>query len=291
MGNIALWRVPGVSTRPGLAKMARDPLLRGANGGALFGFDTAFSWSYDPTTPPANAKQVRDLAEIGNGDLSIREGQALGYAGGGLDFTGATHDGVVLRGPAGALADLQDHQEFAWLAWMKLPTEANWNAGSTIAPIFTTAGPNSYTAGPDLLTLAQTSAKALTARRQTNGGATTANLEIGTLAAFYGQVTQILFARTASETLLQMRTAGSTVTVTGPAGALNTGNLSALRPQWGVVEGLNNLVDGSSSLQHRAATAYRLYRGYLENFHVSGRNPLDLADLDWQFRADQPAFG
>lgn len=285
MTNLAVWRVPGISTRPGLPKQARDPILRGANGGALFSFDLSFPWCYDALTSPTDAKVIKDMSETSDGQLVLRAGQSLANAGGGIDFSGVTNDGVILRGPFGCLAPLQADQEFAVLTWMKMPAAVDWNTGATIAPFFTASGANSYTAGPDLLTLCQKMTPSLSARRQTNGASTVAELEVSTLTGFYGRVTQVLYARTASATILQMRSSENILTVTGAAGALNSGNFSALAPRWGVVEAFNNLVDGSSFAQHRAAAKYCIYRGHIENLKASGRAPLALAAEDWDFVA------
>ncbi|MGR1582427.1 hypothetical protein ACSSNL_13295 [Thalassobius sp. S69A] len=291
MGNIALITVPGVSSAANLQKLTRDPVLKGAGNGALFGFDLSFDWSYDAETAPANAKTVRSIASAWDatdaeilaaaGEVQIRAGQTLTNAGGGLDFSAVTRDANVVRGPAGVLAPLQAAQEFCVISWFKMPSQADWNSGSTIAPIFTTSDANGYPAGPDLLTICQEDDPLISARRQTNGAGTIEKLEIADLTNFYGQVTQVMYARTASQSYFRLKSALGEVTVTGAAGALNTGDLTGLRPQWGVVEAFNNLLDGSSFAEHQDASNYRLYRGYIENLAVSGRAPIALADESW----------
>lgn len=291
MGNLALISVPGTSSDPNLPKLTRDPLLKGAGSGALFGFDLSFGWSYDASTDPANAKPVQNIATAWNaaaptiaaeaGELQIRAGQTLTYSGGGLDFSAVTRDGNTVRGPAGALAPLQAAQEFCVISWFKMPSQADWNSGATIAPMFTASDANGYSGGSDLLTICQENDPVISARRQTNGAGTIDKLEIASLADFYGQVTQIMYARTASQTYFRLKSALGTETVTGAAGTVNTGDLTALRPQWGVTEAFNNLFDGSSVAEHQDASNYRLYRGYIENLAASGRSPIVLADEDW----------
>lgn len=268
-------------------RLTRDPVLDGAGDGALFGFDAAFDWSFPYDSTPANAAPVLDLAENADGGFYRPAGQAgiIALNGGGIDLYNLTEDGCEVRGPAGCLTSLEDEQEYLILGWAKMPTSGNWNTGAVISPIFTCSGGNGYDASADLLTISQSNVPRFSSSRQISvGSQQSPNLGHTNLTPFYERITQWAFWRTADECGLRMKSSLGEELITGDAGALNSGSLSALMPRWGVPEAWNQHVTGGSSTAHRAA-GHRLYRGYIENLHASGRDPVEVLDMDWDFIA------
>lgn len=272
----------------GLQTLRRDSVLQGDNGGVRFMFDLAFPFSWAGGAP-VDAAVVTDMAEVGNGDVDLIAGQSPTFAGRGFNFAPLTDEPCVVRAPSTALAGIQSLQQFMVVSWMRLPTSGDWNTISAIAPIFcSTDSASGYTTPePDLLTIAQTNQPALSARRQTNGGTTIDTLVITALTNFYDRVTQIAYWRNAEGTGLRMRSALGTQMVTGAAGVANTGNFSAKRAQWGIPGSFNAL---AANAAHAAAANSRLYRGWIEDLAVSGRNPLTVLDADWAATTRRAAF-
>ncbi|MBN7785127.1 hypothetical protein JYP51_09365 [Ponticoccus gilvus] len=281
-----LLKITGTFGATQFGKLSRDPVLDGAKGGALFGFDVSFPWSFPHEDVPADGALVRDLAERANGGFYRPESQAeiIALAGGGIDLYDLTADGCVVRGPAGCLAPLEGDQEYLILGWAKLPSAEDWNGGSVVSPIFTCSGANSYSSDTDLVTVAQSNTPRLYCSRQLSvGSQQSPSLGITDLAPYYGAVTQWAFWRTADECGMRMKSANGDETVTGAAGAVNSGSFATLSPQWGVPEAFNQHGQGTGSAPEHEAAGHRLYRGYIENLAASGRDPVAVLDEDWDF--------
>lgn len=281
---------PRTSSASGLLKLRRDEMLLGAGtSGVPFMFDLDNDWCFPTASSPADGDTIKDLAEVGDGDLQLVAGQSFATAGGGLNFAPLTADPAVVRGGAGLAAIASGSQRFMVVIWARLPSSADWNTDAIIAPLFTTAaGAGGYTAEPDMLTIAQMNAPALTFRRQT-GGSNVASLNIfePDLNNHQTRVSQIAYWRTASEIGARVRSSGGTTVVTGAVGSNNVDDFSGKRPRWGVSEAFNNLAGIPA---HQDAANWRLYRGWVENLESSQRDPLTVLDRDYAFVTSRGVF-
>lgn len=266
--DTTVFKTAGTSALPGLPKLRRDmSILPGDNGGLKFAFDLAWQWSWPSLAAPVDGNVIKNMAETGDGDV-LYTTAGVTYAGGGWDFTGIAGDSCAARGPACLGSIWAASQHFLVCSWVKLPSSADWNSTGTIKSLFH-ASAFQYTGGPDLLTLAEvTTGKTIDARRQTNGS-TTATLTVAPGANQFGQVCQLAYWRNATGTGLRLKSALGQKLATGATGADNVGDFSALRPQWGAPIAFSPNDKG------------RLYRGFIEDLHVSGRDPLTTLDADF----------
>lgn len=282
---------PVASADNSLPIAVRDALLTGSNGGVRFLFDTAFGWCYPggPLTgraaagAPANGAAIGDISEHANGSFALAAGQAVAYAGGGFDFStltaaGGSSDPLRLnhiKGPGSVWAGIQAAQQFAVMAYLKLPTALDWTTVTDIFPIFASSA-GGYLGEADPLTLNFANGGLVQARRQTSIGVKD-QLEVSA-ALHHGLNTQILFWRTATETGLRLKSTAGTTLITGAAGALNTADSSALQPRFGIPGPFTTFTFAS----HRTARNFRLYRGGIENLALSARAPaVAIGDADW----------
>lgn len=288
MAQTIILRTTKVSTASGLKKLRRDPLLDDDNGGVKFMFDTAFPYCM-PAAAPVDAQVIKDAAEVGNGSFQLGAGQTLSYSGGGIDFTGLTLDPACIRGPVGSLASIwaAANQYFMVVGWDKFPASGDFNTDGVITPHFCASGSAGYQNGAELVCIAQQNTPRFDARRQTDGGATVAVMGITALTSIYGTLIQWSFWRNASGCGFRIRNAAGTQITTAAVGSNNTGNFSALQPQWGVPEALNDL---STKAAHRLAAKRRLYRGWVEDLSLSGRDPLTVLDADYAFVTGRSVF-
>lgn len=278
----------GVSTAPGLEKFRRDAVLKGDNGGVQFLFDLPSAVGWPGQDAPVDADVIPNIATtaglmtIGDGSVDIVSGQAVAYAGGGFDFTGLTDDPAAIIGPAGSLASIHSATDdyFMVVSYVKFPASGDWNASASIAPFFCCTTSNNGYATPedDLLTMAQASTPGISARRQTNGATAVALNITANLSKFYGNLTQVAFWRNSSGAFLRAKSASGEELASTSVGANNSGDFSAKTPQWGVPGSFNTL---PSLPQHRAAHKTRLFRGWIEDLSVSGRDPVTVLDADW----------
>ncbi|RWB96505.1 MAG: hypothetical protein EOQ56_25630 [Mesorhizobium sp.] len=279
MPNAIVIKSSVASTAPGLQKLRRDTLLDGlAAGGVPFLFDLAFAYGWPSLAAPIDGSAIVDLAEVANGTVEIKAGQTVSYAGGGFDFGALTDDPADIKAPAGCLSSIFSGNQYFMVAfYMKLPTSGNWNSISAIAPMFLTSTAL-YLTEADMVTIAQANQPQLQARRQTDGGAGIVSLSVTPDATIYDQVCQVAFWRHAAGTGLRVKSALGSKIATGAVGVKNTGDFSLKRPQFGVPDASNAL---AGSVPHRNAAKTRLYRGWIENLEISGRDPLTVLDADW----------
>lgn len=287
-----LIKSPNVSTAAGLQKFRLDPLLSGDNGGVKFLFDFASRTGWPDQDAPVNGDAVKNIATtpglmtLGDGAMNITSGQTVAFAGGGVDFSGLTNDPVEVVGPVGSLQSIHDaaNDYFLMCCYMRLPSSADWNSTTTLAPFFCcTSSQNGWTTPEaDLLTVAMGgSSPNLTMRRQT-AGATNVSVSINALESFYGQVCQIAAWRNAAGAGLRVKSALGEQIATAAVGVNNSENFSGQLPRWGVPISFNNLSTGQSlEAAHRATHKTRLYRGWIEDLSASGRNPVSVIDADW----------
>lgn len=272
-----VFKTSAVSARPGLQTLKRDPLLSDDKGGVRFVFDAGFAFSYAGGAP-ANGSVVRDVAEVADGEFVLAAGQSVGFKGNGFDFSTLTATGPVdadnyVNGGAKGWDGIFEKQEFLVCVYMRLPTEADWLAASII-PFFSSSDIG-YASEPDPVLGCFTALKRFEFRRQTGINAQSP-VTVTPNADHYGQVCQVAFWRNAAGIGARVRGALSTKLTTAAAGALNTANFSACRPKFGCPPPFTN---GSTS---GATTTrnFRLYRGFLENLSLSGRDPIEVLDAD-----------
>lgn len=274
-------RVDGQFTDNTLETLERDPLLSGDNDGVRFLFDAAFPFSYSGGAP-TNGKAVNDVAEHNNGSFVLAGGETVAFNGNGFDLSAMTavtgrSDAHVIA-PAAVWADIQAQQRFMVCAYMRLPSEADWNVEASILPFFaSSSGASSgYNTVPDPITLLfSVTGKSLRSRRQTAIG--TQNELSVTPTGNYGQVCQVAYWRNDAGVGLRIRGEAATQLATGAVGADNTADCSACQPRWGSVYPFTNYALAS----HQTGRKYRMYRGFIENLHRSGRDPVAVLDADY----------
>lgn len=281
----------------GAAKPILDPLITGDNGGVRFLFDFGFSFSYPGVgagSPgnPANGAVVYDIARRANGAWRTTGTAAPTFAGSGVDLSTVDANGeqnTGIAGPASALADIWTafgglSQLFLICGYFKLPSSANWNASGSLATFFSAAGAGGYASGPDILNLAMAASTRLSSRRQVAAATHEGEKLITPAAGDFSTVAQIAYWRSATQTVLSMKTAASArQNVTGAQLAANTQDFSALTPLWGCPTPFTSPAAGIFS-------GFRVYRGWIENLARSARDPITVLDADWARVATRAVF-
>lgn len=273
-----VFKTSTASDRPGLQLLRRDPLLSGDNGGVRFLFDAAFKYSYSGGAP-VNGVEIKDVAEVADGTFVLATGQTIAFNGNGFDFstmtaTGNTDVDNYVNGGANAWSGIFANQEFLVCTYMKLPTEADWLAESFI-PFFASSDAG-YSTTADPVTGCFSALKRFEFRRQT-----AINSHVPTTvqpnSGHYGQVCQVAFWRNSLGMFARIKGASGTAITNAAAGALNAADFSSCRPKFGSPPPFT-----SGATPGGAATRkFRLYRGFLENLHLSGRDPVAVLDADW----------
>lgn len=273
----------GICTDTSLPILQHDSLLEGANGGVPWLFDLASTYGYPAQANPANGQLVQNMNASGNNaSVILQAGNTVNYLGHGFDFTGVTEIGNYVSGPVAAPASIwgSANQYFIVCLYWKLPTSGNWNTAAAIHEIFKFAV-TTYLSGAELVLMAEQDDGAITFRRQT-AAATVTTLDVMPNALDYGSFAQIAFWRTASGQFARIKSANGTVTQSTTSGSNNTQNFSSLIPQVGVARGFKGAADGATmSAAQQNAAKYRVYRGWIENSVVSGRDPLTVLDQDY----------
>jgi len=242
--------------------------------GVKFAFDLGSALSWAKMGAPANGDAVLDLAGGTAGSAAVTAGQTVNYAGGGWDFSACSARGELVVAPAGCLADIAAlaNAYFMVASYVKLPTSGNWSTGSNVSPIFccTTNG-SGYAAETDMVTVDMGTGGVVHSRRQT-AGATIDAITVSA-AAHYGLVTQVAYWRNAAGQGVRLRSSAGTTIGTMAVGAENAASFAAKVPRWGVTESFTSLSAGSLN--------WRLFRGWIENLAVSGRDPVTVLDADY----------
>jgi hypothetical protein len=270
--------VPGVSADVSKPMRKRDALVRGDNDGVRFLFDIAFRWCYEAGTAVASGKPVKDMAERNNSQLVLRDGnQSVALVGNGLDFSESTLPGNFIQIPAAVWADLAADQEFLICMYLTPPIASDFP--SSLKSIMQgSQGLNSYVNEPDICLIALTGTT-FSIRRQTAINAVS-TLTLGLAgAAAYGVFSQLAVWRTATEYGARLKTATGQVVTTAAAGAKNTANIAAASGAMGVARGF--WTNSALTTDERKSVKFKLHRGFVENLHRSGRDPVDLLDADW----------
>lgn len=265
------------ATDPDLITLRNDMVLEGDKDGVSYLFDFSNPLSFAGSNPVVDEEPVNDLAEAsGPGHINVHNLDVIAFTGGGLDFSALEGTNSFFRLAADSLAPLFSAQRFLVMLYVKLPTQADWNTGGTIAPFLSGSSTTGYSNGPELITIAQQSGGILTSRRQT-ASATATQLNLTVPAGAYGQLAQITFARTDAGTKLRLRTSSTDTSATDAVGSNNTQDFTAVQ---------HSLGPGPSfwpAVTNRTAVAnWKAYRGLFENLAVSGRDPDEVANADWQ---------
>jgi hypothetical protein len=297
MAQTIVFKSPLVSTASGLEKLRRDALLSGAaNNGGRFLFDLDSEMCWPSQAAPSNGNSIIDVAEVANGSI-VFPGGTVSFAGNGFDFTSmslaSTNDAGVLV-PASVLNDIWTtysgvSQRYTIIAWVKLPSLANWNAAASILSI---AGDKAFNAAASLVTLNQQSGGSLSARRQTaSGTAESAQLSSADLTAIsaYGNVCQVTIWRDGLNQGIRVKTATGERSALLAVGSNNTQNFSGNAFYFGRPNAFGGSLTGSPSTL-TALSGFRVYRGYIENQARTGRAPLDVANLDWTLTTGRTVF-
>lgn len=271
------------TTDTSLPILRRDTLLEGDNGGVLWLFDLKSLYSFPTQGVPANGAAVINLDETGNNGTVVRQsGDPLAYSGNGLDFTGVTKVGNYVNGPANPLASIWAATNQYWImcAYLKLPTQANWNTDGALHNMFQTAPiGTSYTTQPELAMIAQQSPANLSFRRQTAAGTVT-SIALTVPTADMGQLAQVAFWRDASGIFGRVKSAANSTLTSGAVGANNTQNFAANTPKIGP-SALNQGVGAVMNAAQQNAAKWRVYRAFIENLEISGRSATSVLDADW----------
>jgi len=282
-------QIPTTASASGLSTLRRDPLLDGDNSGVRFAFDLAFPWCYVGGAP-ANSALVKDVAEIASGSVVLASGQTISSAGNGFDFSAITASLSYLAVPANVASDIYNqtsgNQYFLAATYVKLPSQADWNATGSVAPFFTWGtGSGDYSSSASLCMMAQQTGGVLSARRQTSVGAV-AQLSITVPTSDYGQVAQIAIWRNGTEYAMRLKTANNTTKSSTSVGSANSADFSATVGKFGIGQGFaHNTISGSTTYQK-----WRLYRGWVENLVRSGRDPETVLNADWTRTASRAVF-
>jgi hypothetical protein len=290
MNPIYILKSPVVSPDTSLPVIYRDKLLEGVlNDGVRFIADLAFPFSYPggafagraAAAAPANGALVADIAEVADGSVVVVSGQAIGYAGGGFDFSALTARGSYLQIPASVANDIYtayggNSQHFLFCAYVKLPASGEWNTLGSIAPFMSFASANAAVGVPDIVSVGQANPTSLQSVRQT-AGATLANNTVVIPSNYFGLFAQVAFWRNAAGVGLTIKTANGRTTSTGAVGSNNSENFSAQTGKVGVCPAY-----WSSSLTGQSgAKNFRVYRCFVENLARSARDPLTVLDADY----------
>lgn len=269
-----------------------DPLVRGAaNDGVRFIADLAFGYCYPGGNPigrpapgsPAQGAVVYDAAEKANASFVLASGQTVSYSGGGFDFSALTDRGSYLAIPASVAADLYAafagvSQRYVACLYVRLPSLADWNTDSNMAPFLHWSASAFNTPSTDLFTLGQTSgaSKGIQLFRQT-AGATAAALNVTPASADYGLLGQIGTWKTETQMGLRLRTVNGIQILTSATVTQNSGDFSALTGKLGVGTAFWRSPIGVQA----NSVKWRLHRAWIENLARSGRDPIAVLDADW----------
>ncbi len=282
---------------PSAPKAVRDPILKGANEGISFLFDLAFGYCY-PGGPlegrpapddPESGDTIYDVSGTGNGSW-IAPASEVVYAGGGFDFSAVTQRQHELRAPATSVEEIiSGDQEFAVGFYAKLPALADWYTNTGMIPLFcTTDNSGGIAMQEDLLTIGMVNGGILRGARTTTAVGTYETRSVTLPTEMTGKVSQILYWRDASSTGIRVRNSGGSLMTQSASGAKASIPLGTRTPRWGVC---NSLWDFGSKPSLANARKWRLFRGWIENLEVSGRDPLEVADGDYARTIARAVFG
>lgn len=282
-------RVPVSTGDTSLQRALRDDLLTGDNGGVLFCADLGFGWSYPAgnlprpiATDPLPNALIRDISENGDGKTSSEDGtSAIQYLGGGFDFSNIADLSpreVGIEIPATVNTQLYINQNYLFCAYMRLPSLANWNSDPSLNGMITSSDSGgSYAVGVESFLIAMAKPNVtngyLTFRAQDGAGTAIAvTLEIQTGQNFYDSA-PVQVSLYTDGVNLHARLKSATAVLTGSSAF--SGNSQDFSAQTIKVGG------SSSGFRGDFKDNYRVYRTFVEDLSVSGRNPVTVLDEDF----------
>lgn len=268
----------------------RDELIKDDNNGVKLLFDFGFGWSYPAGNlprpliqNPINGSLVRDMSNAKrDGVVDLPSGLGITMTHDGHSIVknkGAQYNYSVVNAP-NVLSSFTGSTEYIVCAYVKVAGLADWNAaGSSIASFISAADyGKTYANGSELVLIATAPKLAdgtsgeITARFQTAIGSmvvltirlpTGLNLystDLVQIAAWVSngkcnlRIKSNLFEQTASAAY-----AGNSATVSANSIGFETG-----KGQFG-----------------GASVPHKLYRGFVENLDISGRDPVEVIDADF----------
>jgi hypothetical protein len=268
-----------------LPQIRRDDFLSGDNNGVLFlgDFSDAFSWR-GGTSTPTNGAVLYDIAEKNDAVLALFTNDGENIAGGGLDFA---PDGVSPYSAATGVVELPaavsstiwntggtNEHNYAITMYGKFLDASWWDSDASIEQFM---GSNiAYNTGDAwILAALQSGTNGDLSVRRDTGTSSQNSASSATGGRFKDNVSNAitqLVVHTYGDTL-SWRYKTATTTVSGGGAALQT-----------ITHDYS-----SSKLQFGHSTAFggdprplkRLYRMAVEDLTTSGRDPIAVADADW----------
>jgi len=273
-----------------LPQIRRDDFLSGDNNGVLFlaDFGDAFSWR-EGTGTPTNGDIVYDIAEKNNGIITNVLPSAAGAtanvnAAGYLDYSVATSSPfsgarAAVQVPAAVSAALwntggaNEHQ-YSFTMYGKFLDYTSWDTDASIEQ-FMGSSPAYTGDGIFLAALQSGNTLAASIRRDTGSGAQLSQSG-GASGARFGNhvsnaVTQFIVHTHNNEFRWRYKTANYSITGGSSTRTTITHNYSSAVFQFG----------HGTSFGGDPKPLKRLYRMSVEDLTVSGRDPIVVADADW----------
>lgn len=294
--------IVAAASRP---RFALDPVLYGANGGALLLWDMGNSFCR-PFIKPSEWQRVRDLSGYTVPGQPIISGHEDGHARLATSGTNPVFNedtnGVYFGGSKeGAMLESSVHpgqhiinsadQFFLFLFYITVPSLNDWPTGIATRPWLAFGeGTNDFVNGAALLAigpyLSGGTTRQFRAHRAKGSAVNSADdLAITTDASDENRFAQLAFWRNANGQGFQLKTGARISTGTGAVSTKNTvSGANALTCKIGVPPALN--VDGSDE----GARKFTFHRLYVEDLAISGRDPQTVAGDDWQRQIDRGVF-
>lgn len=249
------------SSNPDLPQAERDDLLIGTTSGIDL-FDISHPYSYRSSTDAVSGQVVYNLAR--NQDnlvVQLPAGSTADLLGGGIVFETTVSGFAGVKMPADIQADLFANQEYLVCVYIKIPTTAEWPTSNNRFIGDSAVANDSMVQGYFSNVVGQFVARRITA----SGGAGEQRTYI-IPEEHRGKVAQISIYRTSTSW-------GFVINCDG----LSFGSSQA--------SGSNSTYDWSSKSMIFGATAVnnpiQVYRGFIENIHNTGRDPIAVISADW----------
>jgi hypothetical protein len=253
--------------------------------GVLWCVDLARSYSWLGGNP-TNGADVRDLTyNAANSTANFATGTPT-LSGGGFDLTGSD---LRINVPTAAFGSLFTNQEFLICIYVKLPVAGDWYSGSNPKGWISFASASHIASVPDLVNLAaytSIGSPVLTAFRQRAVGTYNGPSIIGaTVTPFQGTVTQFACWRNAAG-VFTARWKNATNT----ASSADTVNIADNSADFSTNYGSFGVTPSATTALDTGGKKSRIYRAWIEDLSISGRNPEVVLDADWTRTAARGVF-
>lgn len=268
----------------------RDELIKDDNNGVKLLFDFGFGWSYPAGNlprplikNPINGSLVRDMSNVkhdGVVDLPSGLGITMTHDGHSIIKNKGTQYNYSVVNAPNVLSSFTGSTEYIVCAYVKIASLADWNAvGTAIASFISAAdyGKN-YLDGPELVLINTTPKNAdgvtggIGARFQTAIGSVVVlavTLPAG-LGLYNDDLVQIAAWVSNGKCNLRIKSNQFEQTVS----AVYAGNSATVSANSIGFETGKGLFAGAS-------VPHKLYRGFVENLDISGRDPVEVIDADF----------